>query len=80
MVSNEELNNSKSVTLVDSEPDVTTKLEDIIAKDALAVVSTDAVDSSFVILSLFEPDCKAKLDDANSKEVVLFEKEEESIR
>jgi hypothetical protein len=48
---------SNVVTLVEKDPDVTTKLPDTIANDALAVVSTDAVDSKLVNLKLLDPDC-----------------------
>ena len=49
------------------------------AKDALAVVNTEAVDSSLVILALSEPEFNAKLADAASSVVVLVENDAEAV-
>ena len=73
------------VVLIDSDPDVVLKLDDTIANEDEAAVSTEAVNSRSVNLTLLDPDCCAKLADAlvnmlevDSKFVALVEIELEN--
>jgi hypothetical protein len=67
------------VVLVDREADVDAKLDDTIAKLALAVVKILAVDSRLVSRTLLLPDCRAKLAEAFSKVVTLVLNDPEAV-